>query len=170
MIQADINVFPNNVVALLVPRLKSLDSDLFVTKRVLRDGDPTQSIGVFPISLVPDESSYEMDGGVSMLGQRKAASEPVLSTYAIGIQSFVQHTDEEEGTGQHNVLAKMIRTLLYRDATLAVGLDALSCTMFGAVERIQRRRVGIQRYLNNDIDGVFHYMSSLEYYVETETK
>jgi hypothetical protein len=170
MITANINIFPNNVVALLVPRLKALDPDLFVVKRMLHEGDPTQSIGVFPIVWSPDETSYEMDGGVTLLGQRKASSSATLSTYSIGIQSSVQNTDEETGIGEHNVLAKMIRTMLVYDSVLAVGLDALSSTMLGSTETIQRRRLGVQRYLNNEIDGVFHYVSTVEYYVDTETK
>lgn len=167
-IKPDLNVFPNNVVEILAPRFKTLDADLPVLKRPLRDGDGEQAIGVFPSTWLPDEESYEMNGGVTLLGQPRAASEQSLSTYTIIIQGYVLDTDEQQGIGVHNVLAKMIRTLLYRDPVLAVGLDALSHTMLGSTERIQRRRVGIQRYLNNDVDGVFMFLSSLEYYVETE--
>lgn len=168
MIEPDLNVFPNNVVEIMVPRLRTLDSDVPILKRPLRDGDGTQAIGVFPSTWLPDETSYEMNGGVTLLGQPRAANEASLSTYTIIVQSFVTDTDEQQGIGVHNVLAKLIRTLLARDPVLAVGLDALSSTMLGSTERIQRRRVGIQRYLDNEIDGVFMYSSWLEYYVETE--
>lgn len=166
----DINVFPNNVVALMAPRLKTLDTDLSVFKRMLRDGDPTQSLGIFPLTWQPDELTYEMDGGLTLLGQKRAAAQPTVGIYTIGIQSFVMDTDEEQGIGVHNVLAKMIRTLLYYDTPLAVGLRALSVSMYGSTERFQRMKVGVQRYLTNEIDGVFHYVSSLECTVETETR
>lgn len=169
MIKPDLNVFPNNVVEILVPRLRTIDPDIPILKRPLRDGDGAQGIGVFASTWLPDEASYEMNGGVSLIGQPRAASEQTLSTYTIIIQGYVLDTDEQQGIGVHNVLAKMIRTLLYRDPVLAVGLGALSYTLLGSTERMQRRRVGIQRYLNNEIDGVFMFLSSLEYYVETET-
>lgn len=169
MILPDLNCFPNNVVEIMVPRLKTLDSEIPILKRPLRDGDGTQAIGVFASTWLPDEDSYEMNGGVSLLGQKRAASEQTLSTYTINIQGYVLDTDEQQGIGVHNVLAKMIRTLLYRDPVLAVGLDALSYTYLGSTERVQRRRIGIQRYLNNEIDGVFMFLSTLEYYIETET-
>lgn len=168
MIQPDLNAFPNNVVEILYPRLKTIDADIPVLRRPLRDGDGQQAIGVFPTTWMPDESSFEMDGGLSIGGQPIAASEASLSTYTIIVQGSVTDTNEEQGIGVHNVMAKWIRTLLARDPVLAVGLANLSHTMLGATERIQRRRIGVQRYLDNEIDGVFMFTSWLEYYVETE--
>jgi len=169
-LQPDINIFPNNVISLLEPRVKTIDADLGVFKRMLRDGDPTQSVGLFPITWQPDELTYEMDGGLTTLGQKRAAAEPTVGIYTIGVQSFVMDTDEERGIGVHNVLARTLRGLLYYDTPLAVGLRALSVSMFGSTERFQRLKVGVQRYLTNEIDGVFHYVSALECTVETETR
>lgn len=169
MITADIEVFPGNAVDIIVPRLQTIDADLSIKKRMLRDGDGTQTVGVFPINWIGDEDSYEMNGGVQFLGQPRAGNEQTLGTYTLGIWSYVMDTDEEQGIKVHNVLAKMIRTLLYRDPVLAVGLNALSVSMNGSTERIQRRRLGPQRFLSNEIDGVFMFLSSLEYYIETET-
>lgn len=168
MIEPDLNVFPNNIVEVLVPRLRTLDADIPIWKRPLRDGDGEQSIGVFPSTWLPDDTSFEMRGGVNLMGEPLAASEATISTYTIIVQSFVTDTDEERGIGVHNVLAKLIRTLLARDPVLALGLNALSHTLFNSTERIEKRRVGIQRYLDNEIDGVFMYSSWLEYYVDTE--
>jgi hypothetical protein len=169
-IQPDIDLFPNNVIELMVPRVQTIDADLRVFKRMVRDGDPTQSVGVFPLTWQPDELTYEMDGGITTLGQKRAAAMPTVGTYTIGIQSFVMDSDEEQGIGVHNVLAKMLRTLFYYDTPLGVGLRALSVSMYGSTERFQRMKVGVQRYLTNEIDGVFHYVSSLECTVETETR
>jgi hypothetical protein len=170
VIEPSINIFPNNVIEIIHPRMKSLDADLGVFKRPIRDGDPTQSVGVFPINWSPDEGTYEMDGMTTTLGERRAASKPTVGIYMIGIQSFVMDTDEERGIGVHNVLAKMVRTLLYYDAPLALGLRALVESTSGRAERFQRMKVGIQRYLNNEIDGVFHYVSALECMIETEER
>lgn len=168
MIEPDLNAFPNNVVEIVLPRLRTLDADIPIFRRPLRDGDGQQAIGIFPTTWFPDESSYEANGGTTLMGQPRAADETTLSIYTIIIQGAVTDTDEERGIGVHNTLAKLIRTLLARDPVLAVGLANLSHTVLGAIERIQRRRIGVQRYLDNEIDGVFMYTSWLEYYVETE--
>lgn len=164
-IKPTVDVFPMNVINLMAVRLQTLDGDLMVVKRSLRDSDGTQSIGVYPIVWTPDETSYEMIG--SDASNPKA--EPTLQRYVIGVQSYVKDTDEEQGIAVHAILSKMIRSLLYRDAVLAVGLNALSVTMNGSTERIQRRGISTQRFLASEVQGVFMYLSSLEYFVETET-
>jgi hypothetical protein len=165
MITTATQVFPNNVCSLLVPRMKAIDADLKVYQRALRDSDGTQSVGIFPITWTPDETSYEMNGRPPSL---TAAGEPTLQRYVIGVQAFVQDTNEEQGIAVHSILAKRVRSTLYGDPILAVGLNALSVTMNGSTERIQRRGIQVQRYLANEVAGVFMFLSSCEYYVETE--
>jgi hypothetical protein len=159
-------VFPNNVCSLVFARMKTIDSDLRVYQRALRDSDGTQSIGVYPITWTPDESSFEMTGQPPSV---QAAAEPTLQRYIIGVQGYVKDTNEEQGIAVHSILAKRIRSLLYRDPVLAVGLQSLSVTMNGSTERIQRRGIQVQRFLNNEVQGVFMFLSSCEYYFETET-
>ena len=60
MIVENQNVFPNNVVELVTARTRLLDTDLWVTKRPLRESDPNQSVGVFAAQWLPEENSYEM--------------------------------------------------------------------------------------------------------------
>lgn len=103
------------------------------------------------------------------LGQNPAPSEPTISTYVIGVQAFVKDFSEERGLARHSVLSKMIRSMLYRDAPLRVGLSALSVTMNDSVERSQRWGIRAQRYLSNEIDGNFLYLSTLEFWLDTET-
>lgn len=163
MIEANNTVFPNNVVNLLATRFELFDPDLFVTKRPLRHIDPEQSIGVFGALWSPDDDSYEMKG--APIGR----SEPTLQSYIITIQAYVKDMDEERGHSAHSVLSKTIRTMLYRDEPLRVGLIGLSSSMFGSVERLQRWKVRNQRFNSNELQGDWLFLSTLEFWLETET-
>lgn len=165
MIDTSIEVFPNNVCSLIVARLNTIDSDVPVLQRPLRDSDGTQVIGVFPIVWTPDESSYEMTGAQL----QTAAAQPTIQRYVIGVQAFVKDTDEAKGIKVHSILAKRVRSMLYRDAQLAVGLNVLAVSMDGTTERIQQRGIQVQRFLANDVGGIFMFLSSAEYFVQTET-
>lgn len=160
-------VFPNNVILLVADRIKLLDESLSGStyRRPLRESDPNTAAGVFAATWEPDQESLEMRG----LGQNPAPSEPTISTYVIGVQAFVKDFSEERGLARHSVLSKMIRSMLYRDAPLRVGLSALSVTMNDSVERSQRWGIRAQRYLSNEIDGNFLYLSTLEFWLDTET-
>jgi hypothetical protein len=161
VITSDVVVFPNNIVNLWQTRVQALDADLKVVRRPLRSSDPIQSVGIVPVEWVPDPDSAEMrgQGNVDMS----------LNTYTLGIQAFVKDGDEERGLATHSVLSKMIRSMLYRDAVLRLGLAALSVTMDGSTERTQRWGIRTQRYVSNEIDGAFLYLSTLEFWLETET-
>lgn len=163
MITATEPVFPNNAVDLIATRCGLLDADLWITKRPLRESDPVQSIGVFGSQWNPAEDSYEMRGGAP------STHEPTLSSYLIGVQAFVKDMDEEKGLATHSVLSKMIRAMLYRDAPLRLGLRSLSVVMDGSTERTQRFGIRTQRYLSNELQGSWLYLSTLEFWLETET-
>lgn len=158
MIDDSIEVFPFNAVEIIVPRLQTIDPDVVIVRRALRDSDGTQTIGIFPITWEPDETSLEIGG-----------REPTIQRYPIAIQSCIKETDEEKGIRVHGVFAKRIRSLLYRDQPLNIGLAALSVSMDGGTERISRRRVRNQRFLSGEIGGVFNYLAVTEYVIETET-
>lgn len=153
-------VFPNNVVEVVAARMTALwGGDLTIVKRRLHVTDRAQSIGVFPDTWAPDENSYEF-----------VSQEPTVQRYVVKVQAFAKDSVEERGIATHSVMAKAVRSMLYNDAALAVGLNALSVTMFGKTERIQRRGCDRQRFINNEVSGQFLYLSTLDYYVETETK
>lgn len=153
-------VFPNNAIELIATRLQMLyPNDLVVRKRPLRNTDPTKSVGIFPTDWLPDETSFEFK-----------SLQPTVQTYLIKIQAFCKDTNEEKGIATHSVMSKVIRSMLYNDEPLNVGLNALSVTMDGTIERIQRRGIRRQRYISNEIDGTFLYLSTLEVFLETETK
>lgn len=138
-----------------------LDEQLAVFKRPLRSSDPVQCVGIIPVQWTPDPDSTEM------MGQQSYG--PTIGEYVIGIQAFVKDMDEERGLATHSVLSKMIRSMLYRDTVLRVGLGSLSVTMNDSTERAKRWGIRRQGYVNNEISGSFHYLSTLEFWLETET-
>lgn len=164
MISADEAVFPNNAVDILATRFGFLDSagDLKVFRRPLRDTDPVQSVGVFGALWVPDEESYEMKGMGS-----PAPQEPTIQKYSIAIQAFVKDMEEERGLATHSVLSKMILAMLYRDEPLRIGLAGLQATTLGVTERTMRWGVTTQRFLNNELDSAWLYLSTVEFWLET---
>lgn len=152
-------VFPNNAIDLIVTRLGALYPTLTIKKRPLKHTDGPYAVGMFASDWFPDDNSIEMQ-----------SREPTVQNYLVTIQGFVKSLTEEDGIASHSVMSKVVRSMLYTDNPLKVGLDALSVTMNGSTERIQRRKVGRQRYLSNEISGEFLYLSSIEYRIETETK
>lgn len=166
MITSDITVFPNNAVDLVQLRASLLDPDLAVFRRPLRDSDPNQSVGVFATQWLPDEDSYEMKG--NLLGQG-STSDPTLDRYSIAVQGFVRDMDEERGLATHSVLSEMLRTMLYRDDALRVGLSSLSTVLNGVQKHTKRWGISTQRYFSNELQGSWLYLSTLEFWLETET-
>lgn len=162
MLSEDIVVYPNNVVALLVDRFKTLSPDFVIVPRRLRPTDANESVGVHAQQWAPDEDSYEVKG---FLG----ASEPTLSRYLIVVEGFVKDTDEERGLVRHAVMAKLLRVMLYRDMTLRIALQTMSVEMFDSVERTGRYGIAGQQYISAEIQGSFLYLSTLEFWVETST-
>jgi hypothetical protein len=161
MIEDTVQVFPNNIVTLLQVRTQLLDSDLYVCRRPLRPEDPQQACGFYASIWTPDERSLEIG--------HAAPQEPTLQRYTVAAQAFVKDMDEERGLARHSVLSKMIRTMLYRDAPLRVALQTLSVTMNDSVESARRWGIGRQQYLSNEINNEFLYLSTLEFWLETET-
>jgi hypothetical protein len=172
MIDASTIVFPNNVADLIATRLfvqgvidPEADPNLRVAlyKRPLRPTDAYQAVGVFPTLWLPNDDSYEILGG-----PMPGPSEPSLQRYWISVQCFVRDTDETSGLAVHSVLSARVRTVLYRDVPLRVGLGALVVSLNGVVERYKRHGVRQQRYLASEVQGSFLYLSTVEYWIETE--
>jgi len=131
----------------------------FIALRPLHPTDPGQSIGIFPSDLNPDDQTYE-----------HPSKEPTIQRYILRIQGFVKDTMEDRGIATHSVMAKKLRSTLYNDAPLAVGLNSLAVVMDGATERVQRRGILRHLYVSNQIDGNFLYLSIIDYWLETENK
>lgn len=160
---ADPNVFPNNIVQKIISRVPSIDSDLFVIARPLRNSDPPQSVGVVSSLWTPDTESLEMKG--APLGQQQ----PTISRYITVVQAFVKNMNQEAGISEHATLSNMLRRMLYSDSTLRVQLGSLVWTDGVKSERAQRWGILNQRFVSNEISGEWLYLSNLEFWLETET-
>lgn len=160
MIDDSTTVFPNNVVSLLAVRFQQIDADLTILKRPLRSSDPAQSLGIWGALWEPEEDSYEIG--------HQSPGEPTFSRYHIGVQGFIKHGDEQAGLATHSVLSSLIRRVVYRDEPLRVALPQLVVSDGTFTERLMRWGVRTQRYMNNDIQGKFVYLSTLDLWVETE--
>lgn len=152
--------FPENVVQELINTFQ--DQALFpydaVVARPLRTTDPAVTLGVFAVDWMPDERSAE-------IGKRHG---PTLTSYVFAIQGLIKHGDEQAGIRMHSILAKNIRSMLDRDQGLHVRLGQLSEASLGVAERAQRWGVRGQRFANNEVGGGFIYLSTTEFYLQTE--
>lgn len=166
MITADEPVFPNNIVDLVHTRSVLIDSDLYVCKRPLRESDPVQSVGTFATQWLPDDDSHEMKGGILGGG---FGHDPSIERYLVAVQAFVKDMDEERGLAVHSVLSEKLRTMLYRDEALRVGLSTLNTNLNGVQKRTTRWGISTQRYFSNELQGSWLYLSTLEFWLETET-
>ena len=139
-----------------------IDGDLTILRRPIRPTDDSQSIGVSAATWTPDENSIEMKG--TFTGQ-----EPTISRYFLSIQGLIKHMDEIEGLAIHTTLSRRMRTMLYRDNVLAVGLRGLSVSTGDYTERMMRWGVRSARYYSNELNAVWVYLTTLEFWFETET-
>ena len=80
MIEADSAIFPNNIVKYVANAMRTLDADIKVFERPLRDTDPRQSIGIHAQLWTPDDESLEMQG----IG-RPGVQMPTLQNYTFGV-------------------------------------------------------------------------------------
>ena len=156
---SDLNIYPMNVVDEVAVSLEEyLDDEVVILKRPLRPSDPYRSVGIFPTTNDVVAGSLEIGGN----------GEPTLQQYMYRIQNLCRHADEVLGRRQYAVDTKIIKTILYRDPALRLRLAALNDVSLGFQERFQKFTVGTQRYINNELNGQFMYLSVTEFSVETE--
>lgn len=160
VLDLSLNPFPGNVVSLVAEAMQRIDGDVRVFERPLDPKDPHLSVGVFGALWMPDDDSHEMGHAPS--------EEPTLSTYQIGVHGLIKAADREPGLRLHSLFAGRIRSVLYRDPALRVGLQALAVNDGLSTERYRRSRVRNQRFMNNEIDKAFVYLSVLDLTIETE--
>ncbi len=165
MIQAGNIEFPNNAIEVLAFRIPSyIDPDsppekrVDVFKRPLRQTDPQQCVGVFPAMKRPDVTSSEI-----------GFKAPTLNRYSIILQSMVKSTDEIEAISIHSILANRLTRMFHHDSVVDAGLTSLGVNVDNVRERLQRRGIELQRYLDNQVEGTFVRTSWVECWIETET-
>jgi hypothetical protein len=156
------SVFPNNVVECLAIVLPAVDPDVVLLRRPLRGTDPPYSIGVYATLWTPDQESYEINP--------KMAPEPTLQEYQIGIQTLIKDGDPIRALRTASVLNKRVRGVLYRNAPLRVALGSLQVTDGTYVESFRRSGIRTQRYMSNDLEGAFVFISVIDFWIETETR
>ena len=167
MLSEDESVFPSNVIKWVSLAMAGIDPDIQIFRRPLRNSDPAQSIGVFAQMWTPDDESIEMQGL-----DETAVRQPTLQDYAFGIQAFVKDTSEERGLSTHAALSQRVRSVLYTDANLQLVLGQLSADLPGGEMRESLRRWGVRtaRYISGEIDSQMLYLSTLEFWIQTETR
>lgn len=148
--------FPANLVVEFKDALVRTPSIDTVLTRALRPTDPNRSAGVYALEWMPGEYGIGFP------------PEPIDGQYVVHIQLLVKHADEEEARAQHSVLSKSIRAMVYRDRTLQVRLPQVSETDRGVTEKVLKWRIRAQRYLSNEVQGTFLYLSTTEVVVTTE--
>ena len=151
----DIGIFPTNIVAVLRDYLLTLSSVDQVFARPLRPEDPHRSVGIVAGMWTPEDYN---------IGQH----DPATAQYTLAIQALTKNTDEQEGIAHHTVLGKNIRHMLYRDPAFRVALSGLTEAVLGTIERVQRWGVRTQRFRSNEISGAWLYLTTTEFWVETE--
>ena len=163
MIDPDLEaVFPNNVVECLSIVLPGVDPDLTVYHRPLRGTDPNYSLGVYGTLWTPNEQSYEINP--------KMNPEPTLQEYQIGIQTLVKDGDPVRALRVGSILNKRVRGVLYRNAPLRVALGQLKVEDGTYPESFRRCGIRTQRYMSNDLEGAFVFISVIDFWIETETR
>lgn len=152
-----------NIVDVLRDRI---DEKLLVnsgTTALLRPLDPTDpafSIGLFPFDWTPDDDSQEIGGG----------GVPTLQKYFIKIQLMIKSSDKEEGRAIYANESKKLRVMLYHDRALGIALQSLREQSSEHVEHFKRARIQRQRFLNNELQGRFIFLSATDIWVETENR
>lgn len=147
------------------PPTQDLNSNEFWTsikffQRPLAPNDPTQSVGVYPDTWVPDEGSEE----VGRLG-------PTLQRFYFGIHGMVKDADEERGQADHAEMAERIRDVLYNNQDLRLALaDLTALTRSGIRQSFRRIKVENQKYRANEVQGSWYFLATIRFFVEVENR
>lgn len=162
MIEGSIAVFPNNIVEVLATNLKFIDAEVPVVKRRLYATDAVQAIGVSAAMWTPDQASYEMRGP-------QFSGIPTISRYDVGIMCMVRDMDQERGGRAHAELTKHVQRMVMGDPVLGDSLRALVSNLYGLPERLKRWHIENTRFLSEELDKEFTYLSTTTVRFETET-
>lgn len=163
-IPINFDVFPNNVVQVVTAALEgshaAFEGQAFA--RPLRPTDPNPCIGVFPALWTPGQETLEIG--------HNPQGEPTIQTYTIVVQAMNKDSDKDIALSRHSTIAQIVRRTLYRSDPLRVLLGGLVATDGIVQERFQRARLGSQRFMDNEINDQFVFLSVLDLSIETETR
>lgn len=152
--------FPLNVTDVIKAAIDAnLAPDVETVFRPLRTNDPNNSYGIFPVDWGGNQETILMGG----------PPVPALQRYNYRIHQMMKYGDEQEGRAAFSVAAKKLRVMLYHDRDLAVALGQLAESESSRTERYKRLGIRQQRFLNNELNKQFIFLSATELWVETET-
>jgi hypothetical protein len=150
--------FPNNVVLALAQSYLTLPGVELVCLRPLRPSDPNVSVGVIAMDWEPIDAE---------IGR---SPDPTVGRYNFAIMCSIRHAVESDGLAAHAYLSKRVRAMVYRDNPTRVRLLQLRVDgSDGIKERAQRLGIRRQRFMSNEARGNFMYLSTMEFWLETET-
>lgn len=136
---------------------------LRVERRRLLDSDASETVGVFPTVWDPDDNSVEMRGLPVPIA--------TVQRYPILIQSWVVEGDEMVAIRTHSYLSTRIRLELQTNADLFMALRTPAMTVElpgGMKESVLRWGVEAQSHLSARRESAFGYLSTTEFWVDTQ--
>lgn len=167
MIDNSIVCFPNNVIAMLGSALQTIDppstpggdDGLRIELRPLQSTDYTETVAITPGVWTPNDQSMEV-----------GMHEPTLQNYTVIVETLVTDMDQARGIATHSLLSTLVRSTLYRDPGIRVGLPLLRVELGGYVEQLERWKVNQQQFMSTKGTGGYAYLSALELHIETSIK
>lgn len=153
--------FPVNLVDAVATAFKAVPGVDITVQRRLRPTDPKNTMAVFAVNWQP--GMWEIGGQNNM--------DPTFSTYNLEVH-FVYRImgGTEGGTEAVAAMAKIIRTMLYRDAPTGVALRACSETIDGSTETVSRWKVQEQKFFDAPMSkSEFVFLCTTKFWVETQT-
>lgn len=164
-----IDLFPSSVIDVLAAACQLIDphvdedkrDGLRIQRRPLRLTDQTQTLGIFATHWQPDEQSVEIGRGMP--------GEPTFATYPIMVQSLVKDSDEERGVAMNSYFSSLVRNTLYRSSVIRDVLPTISSTVLGVREQVAHWGISRQHLQADALQGTFIYLSTIEFWVKTQT-
>lgn len=162
MISENLDCFPNNIVNLLAVVAPSIDQDCSVVKRPMQITDADQTVAITAIDWAPQTETTEIAGW--------SPGEPTVQIYKIVIQGLIADMDEAAGLARNSAFAKLLRDMLYKNKVLRIALQKLEVKDQAGqvIERTLGWHVHSQKLANNEVDGSFMYLSTLELWFKTQ--
>ncbi|AMS02314.1 hypothetical protein SEA_GOURDTHYMES_21 [Gordonia phage GourdThymes] len=149
--------FPYNAIEALENGTRAyIDPTLTFERRRLLVTDPNDTVGIVPISWNP---------AAGEIGRVESS----IQLYTIYIQTLIVDPDEARGLQTHSYFAKRMREMLVRNPVLRVALGKLETVdPAGVKEKTSNVTVGEQVFHNQETDGNWRYLSTLELRLETQ--
>lgn len=164
MISETYDCFPNNIVKLLGEAMALVDEDCVIVKRPVQTTDQDQTIAIVAYDWQPDLNSKEIAG--------VHPGEPTVQIYKLAIQGLIADMDEEAGLMRHSAMAKLIRDILYKNQPIRIALSKLEVLDLQGrwLEKALSWNIDNQQFQNNDANGSFLFLSTLELSFKTQVR